>query len=104
MDAAGHLASKLPGIQSLCRKYAVTRLRLFGSALRQDWNFETSDYDFLAEFEPHRDLNAFDQLMGFVLELESLLGRKVDVVDWNAAKNPYFRRHVETQARELYAA
>jgi len=39
-----------------------------------------------------------------VLDLEAFLGRKVDVVDWNAAINPFFRRHAERSARELYAA
>ena len=34
MHALEHLTSKRNGIEGLCRKYAVKRLRLFGSALR----------------------------------------------------------------------
>lgn len=49
-------------------------------------------------------MNAFDRYMGFVLDLEALLGRNVDVVDWNAAKNPFFKRHADRLAKELYAA
>lgn len=96
--------SNKEAIEALCRKYAVTRLRLFGSALREEWDSATSDFDFLAEFDPPVGMNAFDRYMGFVHDMEALLERKVDVVDWNAAKNPFFKRHAERSARELYAA
>jgi hypothetical protein len=104
MHAVEHLRSKHNGIEELCRKYAVKRLRLFGSALREDWDPESSDFDFLAEFGPPVGMNAFDQFMGLLVDLEALLGRKVDVVDWNAARNPFFKRHVERSAKDLYAA
>jgi predicted nucleotidyltransferase len=104
MRAEQFLGSRREGIEALCRKYAVTRLRLFGSALSENWDPDTSDFDFLAEFGPPAAMNAFDRYMGFVLDLEALLGRKVDVVDWNAAKNPFFKRHAERSARELYAS
>jgi predicted nucleotidyltransferase len=104
MRAEEHLKSKQAGIEALCRKYAVKRLRVFGSALREDWDPERSDFDFLAEFAPPVGMNAFDRYMGFVLDLEALLGKRVDVVDWNAAKNPFFRRHADSSAKVLYAA
>ena len=98
------LASKRASIGALCRKYAVRRLRLFGSALRDEWDPATSDFDFLAEFDRPTAMNAFDQLMGFVIEMEALLGRKVDVVDWNAAKNPFFKRHAASSTKDVYAS
>jgi predicted nucleotidyltransferase len=104
MQAEDVLAEKEQGLKALCREYAVTRLRLFGSALREDWDPATSDFDFLVEFDRSKGLNAFDQLMGFTLLLEELLGHKVDIVDWNAAKNPHFRRNAESLAKEVYAA
>ena len=104
MKAEQILVQKRTGIQALCHKYAVRRLRVFGSALRGDWDPKTSDFDFLAEFDVVGDMNAYDQLMGFVIEMERLLGSKVDVVDWNAARNPFFKRHADRQARELFAS
>ncbi|BBO24515.1 MAG: nucleotidyltransferase domain-containing protein [Fimbriimonadaceae bacterium] len=104
MRAEQLLRSNRESIEALCRKYAVKRLRLFGSALRDDWDPATSDLDFLAEFGPPVGMNAFDRYMGLVLDLEALLGRKADVVDWNAASNPFFRRHAERSAKEFYAA
>lgn len=104
MNPESILQSKHAAITALCRKYAVSRLRLFGSALSESWNPDTSDFDFLADFGAPVGMDAFERYMGFVQELEVLLGRKVDVVDWNAAKNPYFRRYAERDAKELYAA
>lgn len=104
MRAEELVASKAQEIERLCRDYAVTRLRLFGSGLRDDWDPATSDLDFLAEFDRTQGLSAFDQTLEFTLRLEAALGVKVDVVDWNAAKNPYFRKNAEQAAKVVYAA
>jgi len=99
------LASKKDAIAELCRKYAVTRLSLFGSALRADWNPQSSDFDFLAEFgSPPEGINRFHQFFGLQVDLEELLGRKVDLVDWKAADKPHFRKAVEAEAQEFYPA
>ena len=97
--------SKRDEVAALCRRYGVLRLRLFGSAVRSDWNPDMSDLDFLAEFGPPPEgVNLFDQQFGLLVDLERLFGRSVDVVDWNAAKKPIFRQLAEAEARELYAA
>ena len=99
------LSQKGPEIEALCRKYGVRRLRLFGSALRPDWDEATSDFDFVADFgELPEGIGRFDQQFGLLVDLERLLGRPVDLVDWGAAEKPYFREIVETTAVELYAA
>ena len=92
-------------VEKLCRKYGVKRLRVFGSCLRSDWDPKSSDFDFLAEFgSPPPGINLFTQLFGFAAELEGSLDRRVDVVDWKAAKKPHFRESVEAEAKEWYAA
>jgi len=82
----------------------VRRLRLFGSGTTSDWKPGESDLDFLVEFAPPSEMNAFDQLVGLIFDLEALLGSKFDIVDWNAARNPYFKELAESQALEVYAA
>jgi len=77
MTALELLESKRPQIEELCRRYGVLRLRVFGSAVRDDWDAATSDFDFLVELEPERSL--FD-LGGLQYDLQELLGRRVDVV------------------------
>jgi hypothetical protein len=58
------------------KQHGVTDLRVFGSMARGDAKPD-SDVDFLVEFENGRSL--LDQ-SALILDLEDLLGRKVDVV------------------------
>jgi len=105
MNALEVLESRRSDIEALCRKYGVARLRLFGSALRSDWDPNSSDFDFLAEFgPPPAGLNLFKQLFCFAADIEEALGRRVDVVDWNAARKPHFNKIAEAEAQEWYAA
>jgi predicted nucleotidyltransferase len=91
-------------LELLCRRYAVRRLRLFGSAVRGELDPQRSDLDFLVEFDAPTGMNRFDQFFGLREDLTALFGRRVDLVDWGAARNPYFRKQAESEAVELYAA
>ncbi|MCC6402449.1 MAG: nucleotidyltransferase domain-containing protein [Fimbriimonadaceae bacterium] len=105
MSPLERLRSEQSRIEVLCRRYGVLRLRVFGSAVRPDWNEHASDFDFLAEFgPPPPGINLFDQLFGLQADLEALLGCPVDVVDWAAARKPVFRHVAEAEALEIYAA
>jgi uncharacterized protein len=91
-------------IESLCRENGVTRLELFGSAARDDFEPDMSDYDFFVEFEDRGWKGSFKRYMGLKLALEDLLGRPVDLVEVGAVTNPYFAE-VASRNRELvYAA
>lgn len=98
------VAAKREAVTALCRKYAVRRLRLFGSAIRGDFDSVASDLDFLVEFDPPVGMNAFHQFIDLKLELEELFTRRVDLVTWRAVRDPGFRRMAEEGAVELYAA
>lgn len=65
------------------RNHGVVNLRVFGSVARGDDDGD-SDIDFLVELEPHRSL--FD-LGSLQMELESLLGRKIDLVTERGLKS-----------------
>ena len=58
-------------------QYGVTRLGLFGSYSRNEQN-ETSDIDFLVEFE--NDKKTFRNFMKLVFFLESLFDKKLEIV------------------------
>jgi predicted nucleotidyltransferase len=45
-----------------------------------------------------------DAYLGLLTEAEALLGRRVDLVDVNAVRNPYLRRGIEASRQLLYAA
>ncbi len=67
-------------IIKIAAEHGVYSIRVFGSVARKEDN-NSSDIDFLVEFEEGRSL--FD-LIRLKHELESLIGRSVDVVTSNA--------------------
>lgn len=98
-----HIESRREAIAGLCRKHGVTELYLFGSALREDFG-ETSDFDFLVEFDWSDESNLSTRFFGLKDDLESLLDRPVDLVCYSAIRNPYFKKEVESQKQAIYAA
>ncbi len=89
-------------IAAFCRRWQVRELSLFGSAVREDFGPE-SDVDVLVSFEPGARWSLLD-LVVMTEELERLFGRRVDLVEKEALRNP-FRRHTILSSRQvLYAA
>jgi uncharacterized protein len=88
-------------LADLCRRYQVRELSLFGSAARGDMRPD-SDIDLLVEFLPNADIGLVEHA-GLMLDLEKLLGRKVDLVSKNGLK-PRVRPYVLADARLVYAA
>lgn len=100
MDAAALL--DLDAITRACERYGVQRLRIFGSALT-DRFAPDSDIDFLVDFVPG-NTNLFHDYFDLKFELERITGRRVDLVDASAVRNPYFRASAFSSAQDLYAA
>ena len=70
------LHEKREEILRIAARRGARNVRVFGSMVRGEAN-QASDIDFLVEMEPGRSLL---DLGGLQVELESLLGRRVDVV------------------------
>src|SRR5438045_1377499 len=68
-------------LNTLCRRYAVRRLALFGSALRDDFDPATSDLDLTVDFGKPRGRSPERQYFDFKAALEALFGRPVDLGD-----------------------
>ena len=90
------LQANLAAIHRLARQHGALALRVFGSVARGDTRPD-SDLDLLAEFEPRRDLL---DIAGFKLDLEALLGCKVDVVE-EQGLNPLVRERILREAQPL---
>lgn len=90
-----------PRVQELCQRYAVKRLSLFGSALRDDFGPE-SDVDLLVEFHPEVPVG-FLTLARMARELSQILGRPVDLVPRDGLKAA-IREAVFREERVIYAA
>ena len=91
-------------LRVLCRRFHVRRLDLFGSAARGDFDPEHSDLDFIVEFDRSAPQHPFDSYFGLKEGLEALLGRKVDLVELNAVRNPYLKASIEQSRENVYAA
>jgi predicted nucleotidyltransferase len=94
----------LEEIARLCRRYQVRRLAAFGSIVREDFDPNRSDADFLVEFEPVPVAIRMQHYLGLRESLATLLSRPVDLVEAGAIQNPYVLQGVSEQQQVLYAA
>lgn len=91
-------------LAELCRRWGVTELSVFGSALRDDFSPE-SDVDLVVAFPRERRMGL--EFFELEAELEELLGRKVDLISRRGlayTRNAEFRDEVERTAQVIYAA
>ncbi|WP_047865026.1 nucleotidyltransferase family protein [Rubrobacter aplysinae] len=98
------IEARKPELKALCDRYKVERLALFGSALREDFDPEQSDLDLAVEFAPMTPREHADSYFGLPEDMEGLFGRRVDLVEIGAVRNPYLRRSIEEEQETLYAA
>jgi predicted nucleotidyltransferase len=101
MDEETSLHIPTDELASICRRYDVRELALFGSTARKD-HTPVSDLDLLVSFQPKTRVT-FITLARMQRDLEALLGRKVDLVPKDGLK-PVIRDHILADARVLYAA
>lgn len=91
-------------IADLCRKFKVQRLAVFGSAVSDKFDPACSDVDFLYTLQTVPSGEYADNFFGLATSLESLLGRRVDLVSERSIRNPYFREEIEETRQPLYDA
>jgi len=87
-------------LAEFCKKNNITKLSLFGSALRDDFGPD-SDVDMLVEFDPEH-IPGLITLAGMEIELSEILDRKVDLRTAEEL-SPYFRQEVLDSAVIQYA-
>jgi predicted nucleotidyltransferase len=90
------IGDKRDAILAMAARHGASNVRIFGSVAEGKAD-EASDVDFLVDMEPGRSL--FD-LGGLLMDLQNLLGRKVDVVT-EAGLRDRIRRRVQEQAVRL---
>ncbi len=98
-------AFTIPGkkVAALCRRYAVRKLSLFGSAARGELGPD-SDVDLMIEFDPSSKVSLWD-IPKLQEEFSALFGgRRVDLVPPEVMKNPFRRKSILADLRVLYEA
>jgi predicted nucleotidyltransferase len=99
------IRAKFEPLEGLCRQFHVARLELFGSAASGRFDDTRSDLDFLVTFEqPMTREEHADRYFGLLESLQDLFGRKIDLVEPGAIRNPYFREEVRATGVSLYEA
>jgi len=101
MQARTNLNIPSEKIAEFCKKNHIRKLSLFGSALREDFRFD-SDVDVLVEFEPDTTVGMI-RLGGLEIELGEILGRKVDL-NTPGFLSKYYRDKVLAEAVVHYDA
>jgi len=95
------LAKYSDDIDRLCLKYSVKRLYVFGSVLTDNYN-ESSDVDFIVDFEPVDVAEYADNYYDFKFSLEDIFHKPVDQLEEKAIKNPFFRKLIDKQRQLVY--
>lgn len=90
-------------LAALCRRSGARRLDAFGSVLRTDFNPDTSDLDFVVEFDDVPPSAYTEAYFGLKLGLERLFGRRVDLVTSTSLKNPFFIERLASERKTVYA-
>lgn len=93
----------LQRIKDLCRLHNVKSLAVFGSILTDRFN-DQSDVDLLVDFESmdHEKFDYVDNYFGLRDALESLLNRKVDLIETRGLRNKYFIANVNRTKQIIY--
>ncbi len=89
-------------LQTICRKWKIKELALFGSVLRDDFKPD-SDVDVTVTFteDAHWGLWEFYALRD---ELQALFGRDVDLVEPEGIINPIRKKRILNEKKVLYSA
>ncbi|MCM1309462.1 MAG: nucleotidyltransferase domain-containing protein [Bacteroides sp.] len=99
------IESHLAQIITLCKKYKVDKLWVFGSILTSKFN-SNSDVDFSVNFDAEtirrEGLDWSDIFFGFIHDLEYLLNRRVDMVCDDEVKNSFFRKELDNTKQLIY--
>jgi predicted nucleotidyltransferase len=98
-----NLAIPQDAVAAFCRRWKITELAVFGSALRDDFRPD-SDVDVLVTFSPEGRWTLFD-MVHMKDELEAIFGRSVDLVTRRGveqSRNPLRRQAILSCAESIY--
>lgn len=89
-------------IATFCQRWKVVEFALFGSVLRDDFKTD-SDIDVLVTFEKENEISLFD-IAQMQIELKGLFNRQVDILEKDALRNPFRKRHILANSQVSYAS
>ena len=88
-------------ITKLCESHKVKSLYVFGSVLTEQFNSE-SDIDLIVNFLNIAIEDYADNYFDFKFSLQEIVNRRIDLLEEQAIKNPYFKQSVDAQRQLIY--
>lgn len=88
-------------IKNLCDSHKVKSLYAFGSVLTDRFNSE-SDIDLIVDFFGMAVEDYADNYFDFKFSLQEVLKRPIDLLEYEAIKNPYFKQTIDQQRQLIY--
>jgi uncharacterized protein len=88
-------------IADFCKRWNVSELAIFGSALRADFRSD-SDVDVLVSFDPEAKVSLFD-MVHMQDELKEIFGRDVDLISKRGVEHSrnYLRRKAILESAQV---
>lgn len=86
---------------SLCKKYNVETLYLFGSAVSETMK-DSSDVDLLVKFKKFPLTKYFQNYIDFKTSLQKLFNREVDLVEEQTLQNPFLIKSINKTKELIY--
>jgi predicted nucleotidyltransferase len=92
---------KLNQLKKLCEQYNVRTFSAFGSVTRDDFSDE-SDIDFVVDFDENDPFKYTELYFQLKDKLEKLFKRQIDLIEYRAIKNEYFRKELDETKVLIY--
>ncbi|OHD74226.1 MAG: hypothetical protein A2177_11855 [Spirochaetes bacterium RBG_13_68_11] len=96
------LEERMADVATLCRRYEVAELHLFGSATSAASIAEVGDLDFLVRFNDAPPAKYAWNYFGLAESLSAMFDCRIDLVERDPIRNPYFRTSVDEKKERLY--
>ena len=96
-----YLTPHISEIKKLCEQYKVDKLYAFGSVLTDRFS-KDSDVDLVVDIKDKDPISYSDLYFDLKFGLEDLLGRRIDLLEERAIKNPYFRKRLDETKQLIY--
>ena len=93
--------SEINAIKHVCEKHKVKHLYAFGSVLGKEYG-PSSDVDLLVEINSTDPYEYTDHYYGLLEDLESILKRKIDLLEVRAQRNEYVQRELDKSKVAIY--
>lgn len=95
------LNSHIDEIKRLCSSNNVKFLFAFGSVITDQYN-DDSDIDLLVDFQDNDPLSYSEHYFNLKLQLEKILKKPIDLLEFKSLKNPYLKERIEKNKIQLY--